>query len=628
MLYFAADFETTVDQNTKEQKSTEVWSAAFAQLYSDVVQVYNNIDDFLSYFEHLTEQKVIVWFHNIKFDGAFFLTTLINRGFKFKKRERKFDKLYKGEYDCVISGENRWYSITVCFGRTNVEFRDSAKLMPMSLKAMGKAFKTKHQKLEMEYKGERHAGGVIKPDEMQYIINDVLVLKEALEYMLNHGNTRLTIGSNCLHEYRQGFSKGEWNVLYPDLKAIKLPEQFGYSDADAYIRRSYRGGWCYVKRGIENQWINQAGRTYDVNSLYPSVMHSKSGNIYPVGRPHFWVGEIPAEAKRDNIYYFVRIKVRFRIKEKHLPTVQIKDSLMYRSTDWLISSDVQSNGKFYPYYWDSEGILKMAYAEMTLTCTDLKLFFVHYDIIEIEYLHGCWFSTVCGLFDDYINKYMEIKQNSTGGARTEAKLFLNNCYGKLASSDDSSYQEPFLDEDGILRFIFHEEHNKQTISIAQGSAITSYARYFTITHAQQNFDAFLYADTDSIHMLDAEPQGIKEHATALLCWKCESEWSRAKYIRQKTYCEFVRKEDHEKVNPYWLIKCAGMQDRSKEFFLKTRPITAFDYGLTMPSQLKQRYIKGGVLLVDDDYTLYEHRAYKPPKKFGDVEEKSSEKLDF
>ena len=120
-------------------------------------------------------------------------------------------------------------------------------------KAGKKVDAKKHQKSEMEYKGERHVGGIIKPDEMQYIINDVLVLKEALEYMLNHGNTRLTIGSNCLHEYRQGFSKGEWLTLYPDLKAIKLPEQFGYSDADVYIRRSYRGGWCYVKRGHAGQ---------------------------------------------------------------------------------------------------------------------------------------------------------------------------------------------------------------------------------------------------------------------------------------------------------------------------------------------------------------------------------------
>lgn len=60
--------------------------------------------------------------------------------------------------------------------------------------------------------------------------------------------------------------------------------------------------------------------------------------------------------------------------------------------------------------------------------------------------------SVCGLFDDFINKYMKIKQNSTGDARTEAKLFLNNCYGKPASVD-SRYQKPFLyvDTDSVYR---------------------------------------------------------------------------------------------------------------------------------------------------------------------------------
>ena len=42
MRIFSCDFETTVDDDTKQQTSTEVWSAAIAELYSDFVTVYNN----------------------------------------------------------------------------------------------------------------------------------------------------------------------------------------------------------------------------------------------------------------------------------------------------------------------------------------------------------------------------------------------------------------------------------------------------------------------------------------------------------------------------------------------------------------------------------------------------------
>lgn len=74
--------------------------------------------------------------------------------------------------------------------------------------------------------------------------------------------------------------------------------------------------------------------------------------------------------------------------------------------------------------------------------------------------------SVCGLYDDYIIKYMKIKQNSTGDARTEAKLFLNKCFGK-PTSDDSRYQK-----------------------------------------------LFLYVDTDSVHMLNVKPISHQK------IWKC------------------------------------------------------------------------------------------------------------
>ena len=95
----------------------------------------------------------------------------------------------------------------------------------------------------------------------------------------------------------------------------------------------------------------------------------------------------------------------------------------------------------------------------------------------------------------------EEKRTSKGFKRQKAKLFLNNLYGKFAMSDNSSYKEPYLDDDGIIRFILHEEHEKKVGYIPIGSAITSYAMNFTIRHAMANYDRFCYADTDSIHLI-------------------------------------------------------------------------------------------------------------------------------
>ena len=51
---------------------------------------------------------------------------------------------------------------------------------------------------------------------------------------------------------------------------------------------------------------------------------------------------------------------------------------------------------------------------------------------DLEILDGCWFYAEKGIFDDYINKYMEIKMNSKGARRTEAKLFLNNLISSMS----------------------------------------------------------------------------------------------------------------------------------------------------------------------------------------------------
>ena len=89
---------------------------------------------------------------------------------------------------------------------------------------------------------------------------------------------------------------------------------------------------------------------------------------------------------------------------------------------------------------------------------------------------------------------------STGAVRTLAKLYLNNLYGKLATGKDSSYKIAYLDgETKSVQFETVNEAKKRCGYIACGSAVTSYARDFEIRTAQDNFDIFVYADTDSIH---------------------------------------------------------------------------------------------------------------------------------
>lgn len=648
------DFETTV---YKGQEFTEVWASASVELFTENVSIFHSIDEQFNYFVK-QDCNIIAYYHNLKFDGSFWLSYLMNdKGFKqaYRKTGEAINEvewlhekfMENNSFKYSISDKGMWYNIIIKVNNHFIEIRDSLKLLPFSVKRIGDNFGTKHKKLDMEYTGFRYAGCEITDSEKEYIANDVLVVKEALEIMFNEGHDKLTIGSCCLEEYKEICKKSlknqlEYKEMFPDVYNVSInPTEYKYENVGDYIRKSYRGGWCYLVKGKENQ-IKTNGTTADVNSLYPSMMSSESGNRYPVGKPCFWKGNyIPDEAIADNKYYFVRVKTRFYIKKDKLPFIQIKNSYLYKGTEALESSDIYDSktDSYFSFYKDNDGILRDTRVELVLTMTDYQLLKDHYDLVDFEILDGCWFYALTGIFDEYIEKYKHQKLVSKGALRELAKLFLNNLYGKMASSKDSSFKLAYLKDDKTIGFLPVTESNKKPGYIPVGSAITSYARNFTIRAAQANYHGvdkagFIYADTDSIHC-DLPPEeivGIKVHDKNFCCWKLESCWDKAIFTRQKTYIEHVVAENLESIEkPYNNIKCAGMPKRCKDLFELSlsgdadinkewsveekeflfdkynnpikRDYSSFKIGLKVPGKLRPKRIRGGILLVDTSYEM-------------------------
>lgn len=644
--YFVGDFETTV---YKGQVHTEVWASAMVEMYTENVSIFHSISETLDYLISL-DCNIVCYYHNLKFDGQFWLAYLMaEKGYKqaLDTEEPQIGQPVKwlhekemknNTFKFSVSDMGQWYSIVIKAKDHFIEFRDSLKLLPFSVEKIGNSFKTKHKKLDMEYTGFRYAGCEITEEEQRYIANDVLVVKEALEIMFNEGHDKLTIGSCCLEEYKRLIGKHQYDRWFPNLYDTAIdPAEHTYKNAGEWIRKSYKGGWCYLVKGKENRRYT-GGCTADVNSLYPSMMSSESGNYYPVGEPTFWTGNsIPYEPLYyPDRYFFVRVKTRFYLKDGYLPFIQIKNNIMYNGNEHLESSDVYDpeTKKYYSQYRGLNGELCDTRVELTLTQTDFALLKEHYNLVDFEILDGCYFRAECGIFDEYIEKYKKIKLESKGALRELAKLFLNNLYGKMASSTNSSFKVAYIKEDKSIGFIPVTEHGKKPGYIPVGSAITSYARNFTIRAAQKNYHGvenrgFIYADTDSIHcdLSPDEVTGIKVHDKNFCCWKLESDWDEAWFTRQKTYIEHIVKEDGEAVeHPYYNVKCAGMPQKCKDLFIKSlehyKPneqdsfteeelkvikaqygLSDFKVGLKIPGKLRPKRLRGGVLLVDCDYEM-------------------------
>ena len=212
--YLVGDFETTVYQG---QTHTEVWASAIVEMFTEDVLIHHSIDETFEYLKSLNE-NVMIFYHNLKFDGEFWLSFLLKSGMKQAVKEEENGTIKRfceqkempnNTFKYIISDMGQWYEVTICVNGKYIVLRDSLKLLPFSVATIGESFKTKHKKLSMEYKGYRYAGCYISPEEKEYIANDVLVVKEALEFMFGEGHNKMTIGACCLAEFKKEFEYGK-----------------------------------------------------------------------------------------------------------------------------------------------------------------------------------------------------------------------------------------------------------------------------------------------------------------------------------------------------------------------------------------------------------------------------------
>lgn len=383
-------------------------------------------------------------------------------------------------------------------------------------------------------------------------------MSRALLTLFNQDLRQMTQGSNALYDYKKIVGKKNFSKWFP------IP------DYDFDVRQSYKGGFTYCDPRRQGQDIGE-GIVLDVNSLYPAVMYDRP---LPYGEGIFFEGKY----EPDKLYnlYVQMFTCQFELKENYIPTIQLKNNLSFMPTAYLSSSE------------DEE-------VTMCLTSVDLDLFFEHYHVYNITYHSGWKFKSTTGLFKEYIDKWNAVKMESTlngnKAMRTLAKLMLNALYGKFALNPNVQSKIPYYDN-GIIKYTLGEKETRNPIYIPVGTFITAWARHKTITSAQKVYDRFLYADTDSLHLIGTEiPKGLEVDPVKLGAWKHESTFTRARFVRQKTYIEEIDGELN--------ITCAGMPSRC----YKNVTWNNFIGGSSFEGKLQFTHVQGGIVLKDIDFTI-------------------------
>ena len=513
---------------------------------------YFESKDWDNFFNLTVYENSTFWVHNLRFDGVYLMYWLFEKGYKFNNV--KTSQLRKNEFKTIINAMGMYYTIIFKYKKYIITFKDSAKIIPLKVSQIGKAFGYQDMNKGIyDYEKIRTYENLTVEDK-EYNKQDNLIVVKAIKKLKEQGLTANTQAGNGLKDFKQTITSKLYNYHY------------NYQNYDDEIRKAYYGGLVLVKKGIENKDIGK-GFVYDENSAYPYVLKNCRLPFYePI--------KCEGKYKYDKQYnlYIQNIDVMFTLKKGYLPFISVKDNALFKTTEHIE---------------DTKGEI----INLSLTNIDYKNLFKHYNILYIKHNYYIKFMSKKGLFDKYVDKWYDIKKKAgkeNPALRTIAKFMLNALTGKFAKKIHNGMKEPYLSDDNIIKFKNYTEETKG-LYCALSAFITAYARDRLLKTAQDNYQNFLYCDTDSLHLTD-----IIKNANVgkeLGDWDLEFEFKRARYIRAKCYIE---ENDTETI-----VKCAGMSDELK----KKINYDNFKIGLELSGKKVLKIIEKGCILHETTFKI-------------------------
>nr|YP_007475385.1 DNA polymerase [Microbotryum lychnidis-dioicae]AGE14599.1 DNA polymerase [Microbotryum lychnidis-dioicae] len=441
----------------------------------------------------------VVYLHNLgMFDGYILVPALYDY----------FESLK--DIKVLIDADHKY--ILVKLTKVKIEFKDSLRILPMSLESLASTYNIKGKTEPYNVKWQDLTfhlnNNPLKPTEdwirfKLYADQDVISLYKIMiktqNWCYSEFQTDLALtfstASLAIRVYRTKFLPE--TDLDKSLVNGKIVSQFPLINSwlDTIIRKAYYGGSTdYFKLYGENLHY------YDVNSLYPAAM--KLGVPGQFQRTNTEIDSL------ENFYGYVEAKIVYNGDEiPLLPYRNFDGSLIYPKGEWI------------GLYFSEELKEVVKYG---------------YTVLPIK---GYEFEKIMP-FNNYVDYFYELKNTSTGFERTLNKLLLNTLYGYFGRS--ITVNQPLTCEESELdKLILMEvvdnyrplgikgylvllktnlsktqitEINKAvggtgkgrkalvTSNVAVAAAVTANARVIMIKYKRLPNNTLFYTDTDSIFL--------------------------------------------------------------------------------------------------------------------------------
>lgn len=592
-MLLCADFETTSETQYNEEKETRVYLYHFRNL-SENISVYGvNIEDFIEQLVNIgkrEKQDIRCYFHNLSFDGSFILYYLYSNEYVYIDNPDKDEgrDLPNDSFCHIIDDFKNIIQIRLKINHVTIEFRDSLRNIPQSIKKLGLAFglpKLDETHDYTEFKNYKSIEEVTE-EEIKYITNDVRILVKAVKYMYAEDMTGLTFSSSS---YANMKNNNRWFFK----NFLNKPEN---EIVNEIIDESCKGGFTNYNKPYRNKILKDL-ISFDYNSLYPAVMLE---DAMPYDEPILVENEKDMQKYPTYKLHIYRIYITYaQIKDYCIPFIGTKKNAFGCSYKY----DEVLEDTFISLWEDEYNLFKRyyngVYQVINIVCFKARRnMFKNFLMDKIEKKQEA---------SHHINdlkkheKEMDHEEYIEQKAKWEmkkiiAKLYMNGLSGKFGMRDErrTSVIVGYGNE-GQLEFA-PIDCETQYYYRAIYSKITSGGRARIISQIEENASRVVYWDTDSLYLLGKEiPKSMSGMIDDDIIGKLkyEGHYKRMKIIKAKCY---IKELDDGTIKR----SIAGATEEVKS----TINFDNFEEGFTAKdSKLCLKRVRGGAILKSVDFTI-------------------------
>ena len=429
-------------------------------------------------------------------DKRYLVIYVHNLGYEFQFMQYLF------EWESVFARKARKPMKAVTCG---IEFRDSLVLSGYSLSKVAEnlhSHKIKKLVGDLDYDLVRHSETPLSKKELQYAYNDVIILEyyihEEIERngditkipLTQTGYTRRYVKNRC---YNRDDSNAY--VHFRDLMQSMTIEPEEYIS----LKRAFMGGFTHAN-AFNVMRVHNSVDSVDFSSSYPAVMLTE---MFPMAKGYH-LDNIESERQYQNLCESNCLI--FDIEINDLEQINFADSPLSASKCFELDpkNTVYNNGR----------IVYAAHLITTLTNVDFEYFWKFYNCKKYR-IWNVWCYPKSYLPTPFISAMLDLFKDKTelkGILEKEveymhSKQLLNSMYGMSVTDiapDNVKFDNGWTTEkcDIIKEIKAYNNQKQRFLFYPWGVFVTAYARRNLFTGIYNAGSDYIYADTDSVKMIN------------------------------------------------------------------------------------------------------------------------------